>query len=145
MLITAKPWSLSQSPEGGGWAISTGYSIFLGLSNIFMRNHVTKHRFSPVSVFYGILSRKPGRVEGNEFSSPIYSYLRDSVRHEYIFHFLNLVKLLSPFLSFRMQMCWISLLDILKLSHFFFFLQKYVAVSNRSLMKATDLKTLMEL
>lgn len=28
---------------------------------------------------------------------------------------------------------------------FFFFLQKYVAVSNRSLMKATDLKTLMEL
>ena len=61
--------------------------------------------FPPVSAFYGVLSRKPRRVEGNAFSSPIYSYLRDSVQHEYTFHFLNLVKLLSPFLSFRMYMC----------------------------------------
>lgn len=65
---------------------------------------MTKHwLFSCWCLLWGS-QPKPRRVEGNDFSSPLYSYLRDSVRCEYTFHFLNL-KLLSPFLSFRMYMC----------------------------------------
>lgn len=45
-------------------------------------------------------------MEGNEFSSPIYTgVLETAVGQEYMFKFPNPVKLLAAFLSFGMSVC----------------------------------------